>query len=733
MSHGQSVEADGVLLQCRPDLEIIEQRHGGRRVWVVKDPLSMSYYQLGEIEHFILSSLREAISLDRLRAAIETRFAPRTVTLPHLQALLGQLYRQNLLASKRPGQATSLLERRRKRIAARRWAMLMNPLAIRFPGVDPDRWLDQGYSRVRWLFAPTTQLAVILFWIASLILGFANLNELVRQIPRAGEFFAPANLGLVLIGLAVVKVLHELGHGLTCRHFGGECHEIGIMLLVFAPTLYCDVSDTWMLRSKWRRAAVAAAGIYVELVIGSLCLWLWWLSEPGLFNTCCFNLLLICTVSTLLVNGNPLLRYDSYFILSDLLGVPNLWQTSRSCLRIWLRRVCLGIRHATDWRDGREQPEFLIGYALLSTAYRLVLVTVILTFIHDGLRQQGLSTLGNLIVAAVATMLLASPLREGVRYLSDPAARQRVRQRNLFISSLALLLVLLLVLLLPLPHRVGAPALIEPAVSRRLYAPADGKLVEATPEGAVVTVGQSLLRLEDLKLEREIERLRGELNRRRIRLRNLEALRSTDPAANAALPETAEAARDLDNQLQLQLQVAEKMQLTADIDGQLWAPPLRIAASDGEALPQWQGQPLQPRNRGAFIKRGELLAIVAPPDQHQAVLYVDEGSVSFLEEGQTVRLSLRQLGWLRGEVASISQTEVDRLPPELAEQTANETASDGSLRPLETLYQVRVRLTEQPGRLVFGASGRASVNVGGRSLGSRVWRWLRRNFSRRLF
>src|SRR5206468_11742270 len=132
--------------------------------------------------------------------------------------------------------------------------------------------------------------------------------------------------------LAITKVIHEFGHGLSCKHFGGECHEMGVMLLVMTPCLYCNVSDSWMLPNKWHRAAIGAAGMYIELVMASIATFLWWFSEPGLLNNVCLAVMFVCSVTTLVFNANPLMRYDGYYILADLLEIPNLRQKAGQVL-----------------------------------------------------------------------------------------------------------------------------------------------------------------------------------------------------------------------------------------------------------------------------------------------------------------------------------------------------------------------------------------------------------------
>ena len=173
-------------------------------------------------------------------------------------------------------------------------------------------------------------------------------TNFARGCRKCSALFDPRNLFWLLLAIGAVKVLHELGHALACKHFGGEVHELGFMLLVFAPCLYCDVSDAWRLPSKWQRIAVSAAGMVVELVLAALATIVWWYAQPGVVQLVALNIMIVCTVSTLLVNGNPLLRYDGYYILSDLVETPNLWQRSREVLRRFASEWLLGEPAADD-------------------------------------------------------------------------------------------------------------------------------------------------------------------------------------------------------------------------------------------------------------------------------------------------------------------------------------------------------------------------------------------------
>ena len=180
---------------------------------------------------------------------------------------------------------------------------------------------------------------------------------------------------------------HEFGHGYSCKHSGGECHEIGAMLLVFTPCLYCNVSDSWMLPNKWHRAFIGASGMYVEMVLATFATFIWWFTDPSsLINNLSLSVMFICSVSTVLFNGNPLLRFDGYYIMMDLAEIPNLRQKSSEVLKRFMVQTCLGI----------EQPEnpflpqgnrFFFGmYTIAAVVYRWIVVFSIMYFLNKILR-----------------------------------------------------------------------------------------------------------------------------------------------------------------------------------------------------------------------------------------------------------------------------------------------------------------------------------------------------------
>ncbi|MGE5193155.1 MAG: hemolysin D, partial [Deltaproteobacteria bacterium] len=332
-----------LALRRRPDVFAVPQMFSGQRLWALKDPVTLRYFHLRDEEYWVFQALDGHASLAGIQRNFEKNFAPRRLTLSHLQTFLGMLHQEGLILAEAPGQAGELLDRAGKLKRQKLLAALSNVLAIRFRGIDPQRFLDWILFRFGWLISAWSVALGAFVVVAAVALVLTKFDAVLARMPDVDSFLTPTTVIWLTVAMALVKILHELGHGLTCRFFGAECHELGLMFLVFTPCLYCNVSDSWMLESKWRRAAIGAAGVGVELVLAAACTLLWWFSEPGLLNSLCLNVMLICSAGTLLFNGNPLMRYDGYYILADLVEVPNLSQAATATIRELLGDWLLGI------------------------------------------------------------------------------------------------------------------------------------------------------------------------------------------------------------------------------------------------------------------------------------------------------------------------------------------------------------------------------------------------------
>jgi putative peptide zinc metalloprotease protein len=336
-------------IRVRPDLRARQHRYQGRVYWVVKDPVGLQYFRFEEEEFAILQMLDGESSLDEIAERFEREFPPQTIRVEELQQFIGMLHRSNLVITDAVGQGAQLKKRRDERKSKERWATLANILSIRFKGIDPDRLLNFLHPYVAWFFRVPAIVCCCLLALAALTLVTVQFDVFRTRLPDFHTFFDAQNWLWLGITLAVTKVLHEFGHGMSCKHLGGECHEMGVMLLVMTPCLYCNVSDSWMLPNRWHRAAIGAAGMYVEVVLASICTFIWWFSDPDtVINNIALNVMFISSVSTVMFNANPLLRYDGYYILSDILEIPNLRQKASTILNRKLGKWCLGLEEPED-------------------------------------------------------------------------------------------------------------------------------------------------------------------------------------------------------------------------------------------------------------------------------------------------------------------------------------------------------------------------------------------------
>ncbi len=268
-------------LRRRADLIANKNFYDGRTYWVVKEPVGLNYFRFHEEEYYILSMLDGETSLQEIRDNFQAKFAPQRITLQDLQQFIGMLHRSGLVVSQAAGQGRQLRRRGDQKRRRERLGKLANIFALRFRGIDPEKLLNRLLPWFGWLFTPGALVGALVFGLAAVMLVLVQWDKFQSKLPTFEQFFSADNWLFLGVTMALVKILHEFGHGLSCKKFGGECHEMGLMLLVFTPCLYCNVSDSWMLRNKWQRVFIGAAGMYIELILASIATFLWWFSTPG--------------------------------------------------------------------------------------------------------------------------------------------------------------------------------------------------------------------------------------------------------------------------------------------------------------------------------------------------------------------------------------------------------------------------------------------------------------------
>ena len=518
------------------------------RIWVVKEPIGLNYFRFHEEEYAILCMLDGLSSLESIKERFEQEFMPQKITFHDLQQFVGMLHRSGLVVATAIGQGHQLRKRRDEKKRREMLGKLSNVFALRWRGIDPEWILNKLYPFTFWFFVRPVVIFNVVMALLALLLITVQFDVFRSRLPSFHQFFGNWENWLVMgIVMAVAKVLHEFGHGLSCKHFGGECHEMGFMLLVFTPALYCNVSDSWMLPSKWHRAAIGAAGMYVEMVLASIATFIWWFTDrTTLLNQVCLSLMFICSVSTLLFNGNPLLRFDGYYILMDLIEIPNLRQKSTEVLKRFMVQLCLGI----------EQPEnpflpqrnrFLFGlYTVAAVIYRWIVVFSILLFLNKVLEPYGLKIIGRLVGLAGVFGLIVQPVWQLVKFFYMPGRMHKVKRYRV-IASLAVVAALVAVFLfVPLPFHVTCNFDVKPRDAKTVYAAVDGRLekVHVVP-GQYVQQEEQLALLENVELKLNLAQLEGELRELEAKKKVLEKQQRFDETAGMSINELVEQAQAL--------------------------------------------------------------------------------------------------------------------------------------------------------------------------------------------
>jgi putative peptide zinc metalloprotease protein len=725
-----------VPLHRRADLivELMEYQRGS--YFVVKDPIALKYYRLGPEHYRILELLDGTRSLEEIRDLLLERFPYVRPTLGELQMVVIDLHNKGLVYSGRPGQGQVMLEKRRESRKQKIMSTAMNILSLRFPGWDPERTLTWLYPWVRWMFrAEVVFLHITLIAAAYILLG-SQFNTFRTKLPEFRQFFGWPNLIYLYVTIGVMKVLHELGHGMTCRHFGGECHEIGVILLVFSPTLYCDVSDSWMLKNKWERIAIGAAGMWVESVLSSVALFVWWFTHPGLLHHLCLNVFFISSVSTVLFNANPLMRYDGYYMLSDLLEIPNLAEKARKLTQDTFSNYCLGIETKEDAFMPQHGRFWLIVYTVASTIYRWVVLFGITLFLYTVLKPYKLQSIGVTLAWLSLGGIVGSMVTGVVQIIRMP--RNKPLSKQHIGATLAVVgVALALAGAVPLPLHVYAPFLIEPHDVEHVYSSVRGKTAEIKVQpGDKVAQGDLLIQFTDPEKELQLAELESQFRFQELEVDKQRRLDNRDRLT------VAQKQRDL-----LREQIADhkkkmaQLIVTAPIDGTVIAPPRTQEPKDANVafeLHQWKGIPLDLQNLGALVEPRTHLCSVAPDDLYQAVLLIDQSDRHDIRVNQKVQIKFDHLPnrVFDGVIDAIAEKHTEFAPGTVTNKAggtlATVTDSQGRERLTSVAYEATVLLDKHGDRLCAGMRGDSRFRVGHRSPWDWLFRWYRHTFNFRL-
>lgn len=477
-----------VRVQLRSSVLAHRQHFRGEPWVILRDRFNSEWFRVSPDAYDFLCRLGQGRSVDEAWNASLTADAQRALTQEEVVQLLGQLNLSNLIQYDRGDAAATQFERLSKRRVRETQQWLMGIMSIKLPLLDPDRALGHALPWIRRLFSPWGGLLYGLLLLAG---GKALMDEGSQLFEEGVGLLAPANLVGLYLGFLLSKALHEISHAAVCKHFGGEVHKLGLMFLIFAPMPYVDATSAWGFRRRRDRVLVGLAGVLAELALAAVAALVWANTAPGALHSLAHNVIFVASASTLIFNLNPLMRFDGYHVLVDLLEVPNLFQRSREQLRYLAERHVLRLPHAVPAARTPAETTLLPVYGVLSLVYWVLLMVTIITFVAGEYFEFGLVLAALLVLTSVLM-----PLFKLLRYLAASPSLAFHRVRAVGVTVGLCVLVLGGVAGVPVPDQVRVTGVLQAGDSRQLHVQSEGFVAELLAQpGAQVVAGQPLLRL----------------------------------------------------------------------------------------------------------------------------------------------------------------------------------------------------------------------------------------------
>jgi putative peptide zinc metalloprotease protein len=702
-------------VRSRGDIQQVAIPLAGRPSYVLKDPLTSEHFQLTPHEHFLFTKLREQISLSELKREFETKFAPQTVSFTALQQGVNQLFEQGLLLSTAPGQGKQLLARRAKRQQRERLQNFLRALSFRIASWDASATIYKLHHGLRWLFSPLVGAIATVIVVYALWLLVIHNSEVMAKLPTIGELWQPRYLLMWLGTIILLKIAHELGHAVMCHHLGGRCHEMGVMLLAFFPALYCDVSDVWQMASKRQRMLVSAAGMIVEITLAAAAFIGWWYTEPGLLHIWLLGVAVIGSFGTLVINANPLLRYDGYYLLSDWLEVPNLAERGQGLLLSRVRKWLLAEPRSAESLLSNRQQRRVVAYAIASRLYSVIVLIAIYAMLFSLARPYHLENI--VVLLAVLTLIgIALPYCHGIwQVLRNPANRSRLQTPRVAMLGGALAAIMLAIMFWPIRHTVAGKSVFVPENGRVIYATVGGELTHALKPGDQVNEGDVVAEFSDPQVSFALAKHTGEVAVKQAHFEQLNTLRALESRVSLQLPTAKAELTDAESQLEQYRRRADELVVRSPIAGMIIAPPNIEAEQTPDKLRNWAGSPLEARNQGCWVEPGTVLCMVGNLQKLSAIVTVDERDVADVQPGDEVRILLDStpVRIITGRVKQVASR-------------ASEQDSNTNSELAERFHVIEVELADDQPRVAVGTGGLAKIAASHTTLARLVLNFFKR-------
>ena len=686
------------LPRLRGDLVISRQEYRGMLSYVIKDPVSLRYYRVGREDIYLAGLLDGTHTLREVVELVKREFPGEDHSESSVLQILKTLAQMSFLQLE--GRIASnfyriLVDRKRQNKTQKAvHSFLSSIFYFKVPLYDPDLVLLNLEKRLRFMWSRTTLIVLGVLLVTAGYLALSNQQQLGSRLP---EFLTLHNAFLLWITLMLVKVVHEFGHGLTCKHFGGEVHEMGTIFVVLSPFLYCDATDAWMFRKKWQKMAVNLGGIYFELFLAGISTLIWAATELGTVNQLALNVMVVCSISTVVFNANPLLRFDGYYALADFVEIPNLRDRARKYMAEKIVSLFTRIPYEDDEVAGSwSQALGLSAFAVASYFYTWFIAYRIILIVGYKLEPFGLARFGQALEVAFYVLTLFVPMYGFAKVLKIRMKENNQKYHGLVRGALVACGVVFLVCLLPWPLKVENNCVIGGSNRSLVRAASDGFIRQVlVREGEFVSKDQPLAILENFPLENRLKDISIRLESNKILMAG--ALARNDPSEIRVL--TAQAAGLQSTRDRLEIQV-RSLTLKSPIEGKVLTAKLELDA-------------------GTYIQEGSVFCEILQKSEVQMVVALNQREAGMVKTGQNVDVKIYSMPSkvfggkvLKTSVASSEQVPHLAFSSRFGGDVPTLTDVQGREHPSDVLYLADILINNTDQYLRPGMSGRAKIHCG---------------------
>ncbi len=694
--------------RIRNQARIHRHYYGGEQWYALQDHVTGKLYRFTPVAYQIIGLMDGELTVQLLWEKASERYGDDAPTQEDMIRILKQLHSADILLCDVPPDTAELFRRQKQKEGSKWKKNLRSPTFLRIPLFDPEKFLSRTVGYVR----PFFSIFGIFLWLAvvgtALVLACTHWSALTESM--TDRVISMQNLLLLGLCYPIIKVIHEFGHGYAVKVRGGEVHEMGVMLLVFMPIPYVDASSSSAFADKSKRITVGAAGMIVELFVAALAFFLWLNLEQGFIHAMAYNVMLIASVSTVLFNINPLLKYDGYYIMSDILEIPNLSQRSIQYLGQLTKRHLLRLNNEEPLYVSSGERFWLFSYSIASFIFRVFIYTCIILLI-----AKKFFIFGILLAIWAFISMIAVPVFKKIHFVLNASSLSESRSQILVLPGAIVTAVIILLCFMPFPSWTRSEG-VTWAPEESLVRVKTDCFVKTinTKNNSHVQKGDILIKCEDPLLAARVKVLRAKL--RALLARHNAEIHSDRVKAKITKEEIYTARANL----KMEKENLDELIITSQVDGVF-------------ILPNEADLP------GRYLKNGTLIAYVL--DMHRPLIKVvvsqsDVDSVRQNNIGTEVRFAEHLEQTFSATIKQETPEALEQLPSSILSNSgggkiATDPSDSKGLRPLEKQYQFYIEPNREINNIKIGGRVYVRFDHGFKPLAFQWYRSLRQLFLRR--